>query len=329
MPPSPKTTWQLRTAPSHWPEIVASIRVAERLDPPDTAAVLDLIANVTDIDDRAPLSEHVLLHLRHGGDEGGRHFLAMAGDDQIVGYAHLDVTDEVHGSSAELAVDPGHRRQGIGRALVAALIAASADGRLRLWAHGEQAAAAALANSLAFAHSRMLWQMRRSLLAPLPADDLPPGLSMRTFIPGSDDAPWLALNARAFANHPEQGEWTMTDLHQRLSEPWFSAAGFLLAVDDASADIIGFHWTKVHGRHSAHGHEAIGEVYVVGVDPAWHGRGLGRALTIAGLQHLRSLGLGQAMLYVDSTNSRAIGLYESLGFTRWDTDVMYQLPPLT
>ena len=306
---------------------MTGIRVAERLDPHDTAEVLTLIATVTESDGMAPLSEHVLLHLRHGGDEGGRHFIATDDSNAMIGYAHLDSTDEVRGASAELAVHPDHRRCGIGHQLVESLIGATPDERLRLWAHGEQAAAAALARSFDFAHSRVLWQMRRSLLAPLPDVVLPDGISLRTFVPGADDAPWLELNGRAFAGHPEQGEWTMVDLHQRMSEPWFSPSGFLLANDDAGGALIGFHWTKVHGRHNSHGHEAIGEVYVVGVDPAWAGQGLGRALTVAGLQHLRSLGLGQAMLYVDATSTAAIGLYESLGFTRWDTDVMYLLTP--
>ena len=306
---------------------MTGIRVTERLDPHDTAEVLTLIATVTESDGMAPLSEHVLLHLRHGGDEGGRHFIATDDSNAMIGYAHLDSTDEVHGASAELAVHPDHRRCGIGHQLVESLIGATPDERLRLWAHGEQAAAAALARSFDFAHSRVLWQMRRSLLAPLPDVVLPDEISMRTFVPGADDAPWLELNGRAFTGHPEQGEWTMVDLHQRMSEPWFSPSGFLLANDDASGALIAFHWTKVHGRHNSHGHEAIGEVYVVGVDPAWAGHGLGRALTVAGLQHLRSLGLGQAMLYVDATNTAAIGLYESLGFTRWDTDVMYLLTP--
>ena len=322
---------------------MAAITSLSILDAQQTAATLALVNEATLIDGLSPLSEHVLLHLRHGGDEGGEHFLAHEGNT-LVGYGHLDRTDEVNGPSAELAVHPAHRRSGIGRQLVAAITAASNDGRLRLWAHGELAPAAALARSLGFTDARVLWQMRRSLHAALPEVVWPDGVTLRTFLPGIDDEPWLTLNHRAFEGHPEQANWTLRDLHLRMAEPWFSPAGFLVAESDGS--MVGFHWTKVHGMHDdhdhphahahapgeagdGHGHEPIGEVYVVGVSPDWQGRGLGRSLTVAGLQHLRTTGLGQAMLYVEASNAPAIALYESLGFSRWDTDVMYQLHSAT
>jgi mycothiol synthase len=114
-----------------------------------------------------------------------------------------------------------------------------------------------------------------------------------------------------------------------MAEPWFSVPGFLIAADHASGRMLGFHWTKVHGsvesdHQGTHVHDAIGEVYVVGVDPTLQGKGLGRALTLAGLHHMRSRGLVQSMLYVDATNTSAITLYETLGFARWDVDVMYR-----
>jgi mycothiol synthase len=152
---------------------------------------------------------------------------------------------------------------------------------------------------------------------------VPQGVVIRTFRVGSDEDAWIAINSRAFSHHPEQGGWTRADLELREREPWFDPDGFYLAERDGR--LAGFHWTKVHA--AAGGQDAIGEVYVVGVDPDEQGTGLGRALTLIGLRHLRDSGLPEVMLYVDGENAPAIRLYESLGFTRWHTDVMYTRRP--
>jgi mycothiol synthase len=193
--------------------------------------------------------------------------------------------------------------------------------------------------SLGYVTTRQLWQMRRSLRSRLPDAAVPAGYTLRTFVPGQDDEAWVDLNAAAFADHPEQGGWTLADLRHRMAEDWFDPAGFFLLVagGDNSADaaghgdLAGFHWTKLHTHDTSsarsdghgHGHEPIGEVYVVGVAPAHRGRHLGSALTVLGLRHLRSRGLAQAMLYVDSDNTAAVRTYQRLGFTRWDVDAQY------
>jgi len=301
-----------------------AIQARPLLSPDELPDVIALIDRVTEHDGVRPVSEHVWLHLKVGGDVRGQHLLARSAAGDLIGYAHLDVTDVVDGPSAEVAVDPLYRRLGVGRQLIEELIARSVDGRLRLWTHGEQAGAGELAASMGFTHARVLWQMRRSLHAPLPRTALPAGLTLQPFRVGHDEEQWLEVNRRAFADLPDQGGWTRADLDRRLQEPWFSPEGFLMLW--SAERLIGFHWTKVHGRavgDQVHQHEPIGEVYVVGVDPDQRGTGLGRALTLAGLHHLRSLDLGQAMLYVDATNVTAIGLYEGMGFARWDTDVLF------
>lgn len=289
----------------------------------EVEAVSDLVVGATLNDGTAPLSEHVLLHLRHGGDADASHLLALDGG-VLVGFAHLDLTDTVAGGAAELVVDPGHRRAGLGARLVSALLDRAASGspaasRLRLWAHGEQPGAVALAGRFGFSRVRELWQMRRSLLAPLAEAHLPAGTAVRPFRVGSDEPEFLRVNNAAFAWHPEQGGWDLEQVKLREAEPWFDAAGFMLAVDAADV-LLGFHWTKVHGGRA---HEPIGEVYVLGVDPAARGSGLGAALTLAGLRHLRGLGLREVMLYVEADNTAAIRVYAGLGFTRWDVDVSY------
>jgi mycothiol synthase len=177
--------------------------------------------------------------------------------------------------------------------------------------------------------------MRRPLRDAIAEPRLPPGISLRTFVPGQDEDDWTTLNARAFAGHPEQGKWTRTDLEQREAEPWFDPDGFFLAVRDGRP--AGFHWTKIHERAAAEpgaGEPAetradgpVGEVYVLGVDPTEQGTGLGKALTLAGLRYLLERKMPAVMLYADEDNAAAIRLYASLGFAHVATDVMYSHDP--
>jgi mycothiol synthase len=308
------------------PESV-TLDVLTRLDPAQVADVRALVAAAGEADGVHPLSEHVTLHLGHGGDPEARNVLARL-DGTLAGYAHLDLTDVVEGASAEVVVHPAFRRRGIGQALVGQLVGLAANGRLRLWAHGSHPAAESLATRLGFRRGRVLWQMRRSLFAPLPEPVLPSDVSIRTFVLGADEERWVAVNNAAFAAHPDQGKWSVEDLKVREQEPWFDPLGFFLA--ERAGELVAFHWTKVHGAtHShvgapnEHDHDPIGEVYVVGVAPSAQGSGLGPAITLIGLRHLRSRGLAHAMLYVDEVNTNAIRVYERLGFTRWDTDVSY------
>jgi mycothiol synthase len=297
---------------------------ADQLTDAQVSAVLDLVAAAAAADGTAPLSEHGMLRVRHGVAGQGRDVLVTAGAG-IAGYGYVEPPGdgdraEDHEAAGELVIHPSRRRPGLGSALARALVTAAGPLPLRVWAHGDLPAAAALARSAGFERFRALWQLRRSLDEPLPAAVFPPGTTLRTFRVGQDEEEWLRLNSRAFAKHPEQGSWTLRDLELREAEPWFDPDGFFIAERDGA--MTGFHWTKVH--QTADG--GLGEVYVVGVDPDAHGGGTGRALTLAGLEYLRERGLAQVMLYADEDNVPAIGMYQNLGFTRWHTDAMYRRP---
>jgi mycothiol synthase len=292
-----------------------SIETYSALSPDQAGAVLDLIAEAARTDGQQAVSEQGRLRIRGGERDGVSHLLLTLGDE-LVGYGQLEDTDPVEAPAAELVVRPSHRGHGHGRALGAALLAASGK-RLRVWAHGGHSAARHLAQVLGLALFRELRQLRRSLTdLELPEPVLSEGLTVRTFVPGDDDAAWLAVNAAAFAHHPEQGSLTQRDLDDRKSESWFDPSGFFLA--ERGGELVGFHWTKVHAE------EQLGEVYVVGVLPGAQGGGLGKALTTIGLRHLAAQELPTAMLYVDADNKAAVSVYERLGFTTYETDLMYR-----
>ncbi|HZG98698.1 MAG TPA: mycothiol synthase [Nocardioidaceae bacterium] len=269
----------------------------------DVAAVQDLVAIATAADGVSALDEAALLRLTdvHSGGH------LVLGSDRLLGYAQL-------GDTAALVVHPDARRVGHGSELLAELLGAGPR-PLSVWAHGDLPAAKALARAFSLRRSRELWQLRRLLDETLPTVTWPSDVTVRSYVPGADDATWLALNAEAFADHPEQGRMTQADLDARLSSDWFDPAGFFLAERDGRA--VGFHWTKVQERGR------VGEVYVIGVAPGAQGGGLGRALTLHGLHHLRSTGLREVLLYVEADNTPAVAVYERLGFARAAVDVAY------
>ncbi|MEV6739327.1 mycothiol synthase [Streptomyces sp. NPDC051104] len=297
------------------PAPTRSLETVTALSPEQADAVLALLAYAARVDGQQAVSEQGRLQLRGGGRDGVSHLLLTV-DGTLVGYAQLEDTDPVEAPTAELVVHPAHRGHGHGRALGSALLAASGK-RLRVWAHGGHSAARHLAQVLGLTLFRELRQLRRSLTDfDPPEPTLPEGVTVRTFVPGQDDKAWLAVNAAAFAHHPEQGSLTQRDLDDRKAEPWFDPEGFFLA--EREGELVGFHWTKIHAQ------ERLGEVYVLGVRPGTQGTGLGRALTTIGLRHLAARGLPTAMLYVDADNKAALSVYERLGFTTYETDLMYR-----
>ena len=217
------------------------------------------------------------------------------------------------GEELSLVVMPHERGVGLGRRL---LLEAPASVS-RAWSHGDHPAAAALARSHGWERARELWVMRQrspGVTSGPSSLSRVPGATVRGFRPG-DEAELLRVNAAAFAHHPEQGAMSLENLRERMAEPWFDPEGLVEAWDDTTGRLLGFHWTK---RHSP----SLGEVYVVGVDPAAQGRGVGRRLTIAGLRRMADA--DEWMLYVEADNAAAVHLYEGLGFRRTETHVQYR-----
>ena len=290
------------------------------------SSVLELIKAATDLDGVPPIAEHVLLHLRHGGDKLDSH-LVIEKDNQVIAYAHLDKTDLVAGPSVEAVVHPKYRGQGFGTALLKEAITICGD-KTRIWSHGDLPQAQSIATSLRLERLWANLQMSKKLIK---IEEITCEYPIRSFLPGIDDEAFLELNNKVFADHPDQGGWSKSDLEARVNEEWFEEKGFFVCEDKGK--LIGFCWTKIHGAHihsqdgngADHGHEAIGEIYVLAVDPAYKGQRVGKDLTTTGLNYLKYQGLNSTMLYVGVENMPALNLYKSLGFNEFGSDVMYRV----
>ena len=276
--------------------------------------VHDLIRDAERADGHRPLSDHLWLDLVDGGREGFAGLVAWEpGHDHPVAYAQIS---KGHDSfSLELVVHPHHRYEMnlIGPEMLRAAIrevALTGGGHLHWWVFEPTISHEDVARLVGLTPGRVLHQMCRSL----PLTESQPTLEVRTFRPGHDELAWLEVNNRAFAHHPEQGGWSIETLQSRMAQPWFDPLGFI--IHEIDERIAGFCWTKVDPEVDP----TLGEIYVIAVDPHFHGRGLGSALVLAGLENMSRRGITEAMLFVDAENKPAVEMYERLGFRVTRTD---------
>jgi mycothiol synthase len=294
---------------------VHHLEVKRQMGQGDIEAVSELLEVAAEADGHRPLGEHQWLDLVEGGRHGFAGLVAWEpGHDHPVGYAQLTRGDTSW--ALEFVVDPHHRHAA--DAIAPDLIGAALDvvrdeggGRIHLWVPKPTDDVDALVRAVGFRRGRDLYQMRLPLPLGVHGD-----LATRSFRLGRDEERWLDVNNAAFAHHPEQGGWDLDTLRQREKEPWFDPEGFLLHERDGR--LAGFCWTKVHADDGS-----LGEIYVLAVHPDFQGRGLGRDLLLAGLEHLTGRGLTTAMLYVEAAHRSAVGLYEGVGFTVDHVDRAY------
>lgn len=266
-----------------------------------STARLDLAERVRRADGEEPFNETSRMAMADGTP--ARVDIQVTDGEQVIALAFATADEPV-----EIAVDPSHRRRGHGTALLSRL---SADGESRFWAHGDLPAAQAFASAHGLVPIRTLLTLGLGATEHLHADAVP-DTTIRPFR-DADRASVLAVNAEAFADHPEQGALDDDGFERLTRADWFDPTGLFVAERDGG--IIGFHWTKREG--------ADGEIYVLGVSPSAQAHGLGRVLAVHGLHHLRARGVAHVKLYVESDNASALRLYDSLGFTERGRDVVY------
>jgi mycothiol synthase len=291
---------------------VPEVEVLHAAGPTEIAEINTLLAAAERRDGERPLSDLHWVDLQRGGGRGFTAVLARDGAGPPIAYAQVSSSNESW--NVELVVAPDHPSElgELGPPLLRAAfdaVAAGGGGAVHWWARHATDKHARLAAEMGLRPGRVLHQMRRSLPTGI-AFDLP----TRPFVVGRDEPAWVVVNNRSFAGHPEQGGWTIETLRAREQEPWFDPSGFLL--HERGGRLAGFCWTKIHTDHDP----VLGEIYVVGADPDFHGHGLGTKLTLAGLDHMAGRGVRVGMLYVDADNGAAMQMYERIGFTIHHSD---------
>jgi len=274
------------------------------LDPRDSDDLLEFVDKQERTSARPALSDQSRLALQHPGPDGPLVVTRRDGNGQLEAFAELSpdsvgwTLDVVAG---EQFVEEERIEQLVNEAISQLAGSIDTDSEVTWWRDGPPPAGAGLEQRLGFEMRRELLQMRRDLPTGMPVT-----IDTRPFVPGVDDGAFLAVNNRAFAGHHEQSDWDLEALRLRAGEPWFDPDGFRLHERDGR--LAGFCWTKIHA-------DGVGEIYVIAVDPDFTGLGLGKQLTLAGLESLAERGVEHAMLYVDADNHTAVSLYERLGFT--------------
>lgn len=285
------------------------VDVVGRDDGDGLADLVGFVERITDRTGTRPLSDHLWLDLQQGGSDG---FVAvrLADHDHTVGMAQISMGNDA--SSLEVIVEPDRAAEVELEAQLAHRVMHAfqeiGGGRLYWWLDDPPPELRQIAAHCGMRPVRQLREMRVALPRPESA-----GITTRSFVPGQDEEAWLQVNNAAFADHGEQGGWTPELLSLRMHESWFDPDG--LRLYDPDGELLGFCWTKLHPDADP----PAGEIYVIAVRPDAHGRGLGRELTLAGLDSITERGLGTALLYVDEDNVAAIALYERLGFTTHHT----------
>lgn len=289
--------------------------VSTPLGPIDIEAIVELVSAAEDDRGYRPVSDQFWIDLHDRDHPPAMSLRYVDGDGSLVAYAQgtlvggawtVESVTRDDGQIAAAAIDELMH-------VAVEIIEASAATEFVWLVQGPTPMHRSIAARHRMSVDRQLHQMRRSL---------PTGLSFeietRPFDPTRDIDPWVTVNARAFAWNPEQGSWNADSVRARMQEPWFDTEGFL--VHERDGRMAGFCWTKVHDGHEP----TLGEIYVIAVDPDFHGLGLGRDLTLAGLDHLAGRGIGTGMLFVDADNVAAIRVYDRLGFVIHRTDTMFR-----
>lgn len=282
-------------------------------------------------DFRSVTSEDIMMNEKAPNFVGSRIFIAEV-DGEPVGMvrAHVDKTRvEKKGFIRMLGVAPEFRRRGVGRALAEKGVESLKERGMKT-AEAEavigQPGAIELWKSLGFEQIRVFSLMKASL------KNIPSGVGknrevrFRTLVKGSFDDLKLInfLENETFGEHynfrPHSVEETRYFLEQ---DPIFRDQEWLISyLEDLPVGYVGL---GIDAKSNLEKNVKAGWIMDIGVLKSHRRKGIGARLMIEGMKRLMTKGMTEAMLGVDDQNvTKAIKLYEKLGFAATRKDAAYQ-----
>lgn len=173
---------------------------------------------------------------------------------------------------------------------------------------------------------RYFFRMRRDLADPIPEPQLPEGFTLRhSSGKGQDVEKWVETFNLSFIDHWGHYPLTVESHSNRLSNPFYNPEHDLLAIaPDGTLAAFCFCW--IDKADNSMLERSDGRIDMLGTRRGYRNIGLGRAMLLAGLQLLKREGMTVAKLGVDAENpTGALKLYESTGFIKYNTYVLYSL----
>jgi len=291
--------------PADFDAYVQLIADAEKLEPAGRCASLEVISEYLQRPNYSP--------------EQDLFFVETAGN--IVGY--LNVTPEIGIGRVILRglIHPDHRRRGLAtKVLGYAMHRAKELGTKVAHVNIDQdnVVAKSLLSKLGFRFVRRFLQLRLDMAKIRWQDSDQTALLYRHLQRGEEDK-LTQIQNRSFA-----GTWgfnpnSVEEISYYTNLTNCCPENVILACDGDR--IVGYCWTRV--AYEMPTQERGGQIRMLGVDPDYRGRGIGKGVLLAGLSYLKSRGFQVAGLTVDRSNRAAYALYRSLGFEVWAITLWY------
>ncbi len=234
-------------------------------------------------------------------------------DGDIVGYMDIKPELTIGRVTLDCWVHPEHRRRGLATKLLGCAIRRARELGARV-AHvnimEDNAVAESVLSRLGFECVRRFLKLRLDITDVRWSDINQAALGCRYLQRGEEDK-LTQIQNRAFAGTWGYNPNTVEEITYRTNLSTYSPEDIVLTCEGDK--VIGYCWTGIACKGGVPS-ERKGQIFMLGLDPDYRGKGMGKKILLAGLAHLKSRSLQVAELTVDSENKAACALYKSIGF---------------